>query len=79
VLLHGYVGDGPTTWRRRLEALGGEFTLIRGMRPAAAKLGSAREVRDDRLPIELEFRSLETMTAPGLGTGSCDQMRWPPD
>ena len=28
VLLHGYVGDGPTTWRPQLEGLGDEFTVI---------------------------------------------------
>jgi pimeloyl-ACP methyl ester carboxylesterase len=28
VLLHGYVGDGPATWRRQIEALAEHFTLI---------------------------------------------------
>jgi pimeloyl-ACP methyl ester carboxylesterase len=28
VLLHGYVGDGPTTWRPQLDGLGDDFTLI---------------------------------------------------
>jgi pimeloyl-ACP methyl ester carboxylesterase len=28
VLLHGYAGDGPTTWRHQLEGLGDDFTLI---------------------------------------------------
>ena len=28
VLLHGYVGDGPTTWRRQVEGLCDEFTLV---------------------------------------------------
>ena len=28
VLLHGYVGDGPATWRRQLDALCDEFTVI---------------------------------------------------
>jgi pimeloyl-ACP methyl ester carboxylesterase len=28
VLLHGYVGDGPTTWRRQLDGLCDEFTVI---------------------------------------------------
>ena len=37
VLLHGYVGDGPTTWRRQLEALGGEFTLIAWDAPGAGR------------------------------------------
>ena len=37
VLLHGYVGDGPTTWRRQLDALGGEFTLIAWDAPGAGR------------------------------------------
>jgi pimeloyl-ACP methyl ester carboxylesterase len=28
VLLHGYVGDGPTTWRRQIEALCDDFTVV---------------------------------------------------
>jgi pimeloyl-ACP methyl ester carboxylesterase len=28
VLLHGYVGDGPTTWRRQIEELSDEFTMV---------------------------------------------------
>ena len=28
VPLHGYVGDGPTTWRRQIEGLANEFTVV---------------------------------------------------
>lgn len=35
VLLHGYVGDGPTTWRLQLEALSDEFTVIAWDAPGA--------------------------------------------
>jgi pimeloyl-ACP methyl ester carboxylesterase len=28
VLLHGYVGDGPTTWRRQIDDLSDEFTVV---------------------------------------------------
>jgi pimeloyl-ACP methyl ester carboxylesterase len=28
VLVHGYVGDGPTTWRRQLDGLCDEFTVV---------------------------------------------------
>jgi pimeloyl-ACP methyl ester carboxylesterase len=28
VLLHGYVGDGPSTWRRQLDGLSDEFTVV---------------------------------------------------
>jgi pimeloyl-ACP methyl ester carboxylesterase len=35
VLLHGYVGDGPTTWRRQLDALSDEFTVVAWDAPGA--------------------------------------------
>jgi pimeloyl-ACP methyl ester carboxylesterase len=35
VLLHGYVGDGPTTWRSQLEALSDELTVIAWDAPGA--------------------------------------------
>jgi pimeloyl-ACP methyl ester carboxylesterase len=35
VLLHGYVGDGRTTWRRQLDELSDEFTLIAWDAPGA--------------------------------------------
>jgi pimeloyl-ACP methyl ester carboxylesterase len=28
LLVHGYVGDGPGTWRRQIEALSDEFTIV---------------------------------------------------
>ena len=37
VLLHGYVGDGPTTWRPQLEGLGDEFTVIAWDAPGAGR------------------------------------------
>jgi pimeloyl-ACP methyl ester carboxylesterase len=37
VLLHGYVGDGPTTWRSQLEGLAGEFTMIAWDAPGAGR------------------------------------------
>ncbi len=39
ILLHGYVGDGPTTWRRQLEGLCDEFTVVAWYAPGAG--GSA--------------------------------------
>jgi len=39
VLLHGYVGDGPTTWRRQLERLCDQFTVVAWDAPGAG--GSA--------------------------------------
>jgi pimeloyl-ACP methyl ester carboxylesterase len=37
VLLHGYVGDGPTTWRRQIEALSDEFTVVVWDAPGAGR------------------------------------------
>jgi pimeloyl-ACP methyl ester carboxylesterase len=37
VLLHGYVGDGPTTWRRQLEALADDFTVVAWDAPGAGR------------------------------------------
>ena len=35
VLLHGYVGDGPTTWRAQLDGLSDAFTVIAWDAPGA--------------------------------------------
>lgn len=35
VLLHGYVGDGPATWRRQFDGLCGEFTVVAWDAPGA--------------------------------------------
>ena len=37
VLLHGYVGDGPTTWRPQLEALSERFTVVAWDAPGAGR------------------------------------------
>jgi pimeloyl-ACP methyl ester carboxylesterase len=39
VLLHGYVGDGPTTWRPQIDVLSDDFTVIAWDAPGAG--GSA--------------------------------------
>jgi pimeloyl-ACP methyl ester carboxylesterase len=39
ILLHGYVGDGPTLWRRQLDELCDEFTVVAWDAPGAG--GSA--------------------------------------
>ena len=39
VLLHGYVGDGPTLWRRQLDELSDQFTVVAWDAPGAG--GSA--------------------------------------
>lgn len=35
VLLHGFVGDGPSTWRRQIDDLSDEFTVIAWDAPGA--------------------------------------------
>jgi pimeloyl-ACP methyl ester carboxylesterase len=35
VLLHGYVGDGRTTWRRQIDGLSDEFTVVAWDAPGA--------------------------------------------
>jgi pimeloyl-ACP methyl ester carboxylesterase len=37
VLLHGYVGDGPTTWRWQLDGLSDEFTVVAWDAPGAGR------------------------------------------
>jgi pimeloyl-ACP methyl ester carboxylesterase len=37
VLLHGYVGDGSATWRRQLDALSDEFTVVAWDAPGAGR------------------------------------------
>src|SRR5205823_5810950 len=37
VLLHGYVGDGPTTWRHQLDGLSDEFMVVAWDAPGAGR------------------------------------------
>lgn len=37
VLLHGYVGDGPTTWRHQLDSFADEFTVVAWDAPGAGR------------------------------------------
>ena len=37
VLLHGYVADGPTTWRQQLDELSDEFTVVAWDAPGAGR------------------------------------------
>jgi pimeloyl-ACP methyl ester carboxylesterase len=37
VLLHGYVGDGPATWRRQLDGLSDDFTVVAWDAPGAGR------------------------------------------
>lgn len=48
VLLHGYVSDGPSTWRHQLDALSEEFTVVAWDAPGAGH--SADPPESFRLP-----------------------------
>jgi pimeloyl-ACP methyl ester carboxylesterase len=37
ILLHGYVADGPTTWRRQIDGLSDEFTVVAWDAPGAGR------------------------------------------
>jgi pimeloyl-ACP methyl ester carboxylesterase len=43
VLLHGYVGDAATTWRRQIEALSDEFTVVAWDAPGAGRSSDPSE------------------------------------
>jgi pimeloyl-ACP methyl ester carboxylesterase len=43
VLLHGYVGDGRTTWRRQIEVLSDEFTIVAWDAPGAGRSSDPSE------------------------------------
>ena len=43
VLLHGFVGDGPGTWRDQLETLSDEFTVIAWDAPGAGRSSATPE------------------------------------
>jgi pimeloyl-ACP methyl ester carboxylesterase len=43
VLLHGYVADGPTTWRRQIDGLSDEFTVVAWDAPGAGRSSDPRE------------------------------------
>lgn len=43
VLLHGYVGDGSTTWRSQIDALSDDFTMVAWDAPGAGSSGDPPE------------------------------------
>jgi pimeloyl-ACP methyl ester carboxylesterase len=46
VLLHGYVGDGVTTWRRQIEGLSDEFTVVAWDAPGSGRSSDPPESFD---------------------------------
>jgi pimeloyl-ACP methyl ester carboxylesterase len=74
VLLHGYVGDGPTTWRRQLDALSDEFTVVAWDAPGAGRSTDPPERFGldgyaDCLAGFLERLGLDTAGVAGLSFG----------
>jgi pimeloyl-ACP methyl ester carboxylesterase len=75
VLLHGFVGDGPTLWRRQLDGLSDEFTVIAWDAPGAGRSSDPPERFGidgyaDCLAGFLEKLGLETALVAGLSFGS---------
>ena len=51
VLLHGYVGDGPTTWRPQIEGLCDQFTVVAWDAPGcggSSELGRRQKAHQDK-------------------------------
>jgi pimeloyl-ACP methyl ester carboxylesterase len=74
VLLHGYVGDGPTTWRRQLDVLSDECTVVAWDAPGAGRSTDPPERFDldayaDCLAGFLEKLGLGTACVVGLSFG----------
>jgi pimeloyl-ACP methyl ester carboxylesterase len=74
VLLHGYVGDGPTTWRPQLEGLGDEFTVIAWDAPGAGRSSDPPEAMGlaDLPPAEFVGTLLPTMFSEATPPESVD-------
>jgi pimeloyl-ACP methyl ester carboxylesterase len=75
VLLQGYVGDGPTTWRRQLDGLSDEFTVVAWDAPGAGRSSDPPESFGmagyaDCLAGFLDRLGLERPHVAGLSFGS---------
>jgi pimeloyl-ACP methyl ester carboxylesterase len=74
VLLHGYVGDGPTTWRPQRDRLSDEFTVVAWDAPGAGRSNDPPEQFGldryaDCLAGFLEKLGLDTACVAGLSFG----------
>jgi pimeloyl-ACP methyl ester carboxylesterase len=74
VLLHGYVGDGATTWRRQLDGLSDEFTVVAWDAPGAGRSADPPERFGldhyaDCLAGFLERSGLDSARVAGLSFG----------
>jgi pimeloyl-ACP methyl ester carboxylesterase len=74
VLVQGYVGDGPTTWRRQLDGLSDEFTVVAWDAPGAGRStdppeGFGLEGYADCLAGFIDKLGLDTACVAGLSFG----------
>jgi pimeloyl-ACP methyl ester carboxylesterase len=74
VLLHGYIGDGPTTWRRQLDELSDEFTVVAWDAPGTGRSSDPPErfgLDDyaDRLAGFMATLGLDAACVAGLSFG----------
>ena len=74
LLLHGYVGDGPTTWRRQLAGLSDEFTVVAWDAPGAGRStdppeGFSVDAYADCLAGFLDELGVDTACVVGLSFG----------
>jgi pimeloyl-ACP methyl ester carboxylesterase len=72
VLLHGYVGEGPTTWRPQLDGLSDEFTVVAWDAPGAGRSTDPPErfgIDADCLAGFLERLRLDTAYVAGPSFG----------
>ncbi len=75
VLLHGYVGDGPTTWQRQLDELCDEFTVVAWDAPGAGHSADPPERFSldgyaDCLAGFLRMLGLDALCVAGLSFGA---------
>ena len=73
VLLHGFVGDGPTTWRTQLDGLSDAFTVVAWDAPGAGRSSDPPEdfVRREALALQ-RFRQVLALSegTPGAFVGA---------
>lgn len=74
VLLHGYVGDGPTTWRRQIDEFNDEFAVVAWDAPGAGRSSDPPEAFGidgyaDCLAAFIDLLGLERPHVAGLSFG----------
>jgi pimeloyl-ACP methyl ester carboxylesterase len=77
VLLHGYVGDGPTTWRRLIDEFNDEFAVVatHGWSARRSSLVTSSTVGPPKRSLEAD-RSTAPRT-PIVAADRVDARAWP--